>query len=48
MTLAESAVFGSKQGRLEVVAYLARRPVSATKSGAEAMSRRIRKQFNRS
>src|ERR1700728_2004149 len=37
-----------KNTTLEGVPFLARRPVPATKSGAEAMSRKIRKQFDRS
>jgi diadenosine tetraphosphate (Ap4A) HIT family hydrolase len=37
-----------KQGPLKGVAYLARRPVPASKGEAEAMLRRIRRQFDRS
>ena len=37
-----------KQGRLWGVAYLARRPVPASKRAAEAISRKIRRRFERS
>jgi len=37
-----------KQGRLLGVAYLARRPVPASSSAAEAISRKIRRQVERS
>jgi diadenosine tetraphosphate (Ap4A) HIT family hydrolase len=37
-----------KQGRLKGAAYLARHPVPATKKEAEAMARKIRRQYDRS